>query len=312
MSVKTRLEIEDAIKRAERDPLAFFGDDPRSVLREWMYVTHPDKWLDLDEDVAKGWFTTLSMLAEQSKIRETIGSYRVVRNLPDGDLCQIKVCEKGGAMYLAKRPAVKAPSVLKKERNNLAAVVGGANPTAKHLFPKFVEHVDGANVFEFGEDLESLLSLTRRYPQGLHGRHIIWLTKRVLLALTWTHAAGIVHGAVTPEHILVCKSNHGIVLCDWIFSGKVNDPIKFVPARYKNLYPDFATKNKKLSSRLDIAMAGKCLYAAMDADNAPWRIRNFISAMSTGVISDDAWSIHQDLDEIGRRVFGSPKWFELE
>lgn len=308
--MKTRQEIEDAIKLAARDPQAFFGNDPHAVLREWMVTTHPDRWLGLNEEIAKGWFTTLSELAEQSKLRESIGSYRVVRKLPDGDLCQISVCEKGGELYLAKKPIVKAVGVLKRESTNLNAVVSRANSVAKHLFPKFIENVDGANVLEYGENLESIAALASRYPRGINGRHIGWISKRVLLALTWTHAAGIVHGAVTPEHILVCKENHGIVLCDWIFSGKVGDAIKFVPRKHKDSYPAFATKSKTLSFRLDVALAGKSIASIM-GDDTPSRLRNFVSAMAAGTVGDDANELHADLSELLDRVFGVPKWVEL-
>ena len=310
MLVVSRKYIEDAIKRAEYDPLAFFGSDPHAVLREWMVMTHPDKWIGW-ESLAKGWFTSLAELAEQSKIRETIGSYRVVRKLPDGDLCHICVGESGGAMYLIKRPMVKAVGVMKREVANLKTVVDFCSPVAKNLFPQFVETVDGANVFKFGADLESISSLFARYPEGIDGRHIGWLAKRVLLALTWTHESGIVHGAVTPDHILACKSNHGVVLCDWIFSGKEGDAVKFVPVKHKSLYPEFAINEKKLSRRMDIAMAGRCMAAIMD-ESTPIRLKNFVSAMSSGIMGDDAKGIHDDLDELLRRVFGVPKWVELE
>lgn len=309
--MKTAGDIEKTIAEAARDPQLFFGNAPEKVLKEWLTILHPDRWLGLDEARAKVWFTTMTELAEQSKIREKIGSYRVVRRLPDGDLCQITVCGKADKLYLAKRPLVKAAGVLKREVNNLALVTAKANEVAKHLFPKFVENVDGANVFVYGEDLESLLSLSQRYPEGLHGRHLGWIGKRILLALTWAHAAGVVHGAVTPEHILVCKRNHGIVLCDWIFSGKAGDPIKFAPTKYKHLYPSFVIADKRLSYKLDIAMAGRCLSSVM-GDNVHQRLRNFILAMASGIMGEDAHGIHGDFDALLRRVFGSPKWFELE
>lgn len=303
-------EVTDAIKQAERDPLAFFGSDPHKVLRQWQVTTHPDKWSGM-ESVAKRWFAAFSELAEQSKIRETIGDYRVVRKLPDGDLCHISICERGGEMFLAKKPMVKAVCVMKREVVNLQKVVDGCNPVAKNLFPKYINTVDGANVFRYGADLESLTSLFKRYPIGVDGRHVGWIAKRVLLALTWTHAAGIVHGAVTPDHILVCKSNHGIALCDWVFSGKRDDAIKFVPAKHTFLYPEFATKEKKLSYRMDIAMAGRCLAAIMH-DGAPQRLKNFIRGMGSGIMGDDAKVIHDSLDELLRSVFGSPRWVELD
>ena len=39
-------------------------------------------------------------------------------------------------------------------------------------------------------------------------------------ALGWAHRAGVVHGAVLPEHVLIHPGEHGLVLVDWCYSRR--------------------------------------------------------------------------------------------
>lgn len=303
----TRQEIEDAIATAEHDPKAFFGTDSDAVLKKWQTITHPDKWRD-DTELAKSWFVRFNELATESKLDKTIGEYRIVRTLPPGDICNIFIGDLNGQKALIKQPRVKAASLMKAEMANLNKMIGKMKEAATHLFPKPIGSVEGCNVFQYANDLTTVAQLKTRYPDGVGGRHIGWLTKRILLALSWAHGEGVVHGAVTDEHVLVCKRNHGIVLCDWTLSGKPGDAIKVVPKKYKDYYA--TAKDKKLSKALDIAMTGHVLSSLIG--DAPKKLRAFIHAMKVGNIgTDHAWTLHQEWDDLLRSGYGAPKWVEL-
>lgn len=307
----TESEISEGLRQAADDPFAFFGRDGAAVLKEWKIATHPDRWPGREEE-AKGWFTRFTELADQAKTARTIGRYRIKRKLADGDLCVVSVATDGSRDVLIKEPVAKAASLMKAEVENLAKVRAFANEQAKHLFPVPVESIGQVNVFEFANDLESVASVMRRYPNGIDGRHVGWMFKRILLALTWAHGAGVIHGAVTPEHVLVCKRNHGIVLCDWIHSGAPGTPIRLVPGKYKGSYPDFAVREKKLCSELDISMAAKLMDDLADRA-CPRLVRTSVHGLRYhgAIRGESAWTLHEEFDSVLRRTYGAPKWVDF-
>ncbi len=311
--MSTKLEIENALKRASEDPLTFFGSDPDEVLRQWKIATHPDKWPDC-ADEAKHWFTQFTDYRLAAANVQRIGQYRVKRKLATGDLCEILIATEGltAADVLIKKPVVKATSLMKNEWTAIEKIRSNASEQAKHLFPVPLHRLNNVSVFAFDPNLETLDSIMQRYPEGVGGRHIGWIFKRIMLALTWAHAAEIVHGAITPEHILVSKSNHGIVLCGWIHSGKPGDAIKIVPRKYKDTYPELAVKSKTLHPEMDVAMAAAIARKAC-GDDTPMQIRAYLSAISnTNCVSGvGTWNLHQEFDAVLKRVYGAPKFVEL-
>jgi serine/threonine protein kinase len=306
-----RDEIEQALKLATVDPCTFFAGDADGILKRWKIATHPDKWPG-DEEQAKTWFTQFTELAGQAANPRKIDKYRIKRKLCDGDLCEVLIGVHDGVDVLIKNPVAKAAPLMKAEMDNLKVVRAKANEKARYLFPIPVESLGQVNVFAYADDLESVASVMRRYPDGISGRHIGWLFKRILLALSWSHGAKIVHGAVTPEHVLVCKRNHGIVLCDWIHSGAPGSAIKLVPKKYKHTYPDSAVRDKKLCPELDIAMAAGVVEGLMDKD-CPKRIRSFIHSLRqpASIHGETAWDFHEQFDVVLRQVYGAPKWVDL-
>jgi len=53
------------------------------------------------------------------------------------------------------------------------------------------------------------------YPAGVDGRSCVWMWNRLLEQLSSLHVMGYVHGAVTPDHLLLHPRDHGLVLCGW-------------------------------------------------------------------------------------------------
>lgn len=303
-----RKNVEDALSRAELDPSAFFTDD--SVLHDWKIKTHPDKWLG-EESIAAGWFKRFTELAALAGKSENVAGYRVKRTLSRGDLCDILIGDGGDEEVLIKRPYVKASSLMRNEAKNLDKVVKFNGPDMKrHLFPKFIKTEKSMNVFRYDRTLESVSSLLARYPSGVGGRHAGWITKRLLLAITWAHASGVVHGAVTPDHVMVDKERHGIVLCDWIHSGVEGSAIQVVPAKFKASYPQFAVKEKRLSRSLDVSMAcgiGMKLCGNQKSDKAVYSYCRSLSLFPTS----DAWECHDELDRTLCATYGARVFVDL-
>jgi serine/threonine protein kinase len=64
-----------------------------------------------------------------------------------------------------------------------------------------------------------------------------WMWRRLLVALGVAHRAGVVHGAVVPDHVLIEPTEHGLVLTNWCYAAA--SPGETVPAvvrRYRTWY----------------------------------------------------------------------------
>jgi hypothetical protein len=64
----------------------------------------------------------------------------------------------------------------------------------------------------------TLADVRQAFPKGLDGRDYAWMHRRLLKALAGAHQAGLVHGAVTAENVMVHPEQHGIVLAGWSFA----------------------------------------------------------------------------------------------
>jgi len=311
-------EIQGALAQARLDPYAFFGvtDD---VLTKWQRAAHPDRFVGTPcESQAAECFKEFRVLYDKTTAKETIDGYRVLEKLARGDLCDVFVVldAQGNRRVLKKAFVNGAKGVLRKERKAVDALQNSTTiPQAvKLLFPTIVDGDDGMNLLVHSGTDVTLQRLLTEYPEGLDGRHIVWLFKRILLALTWVHDSGVIHGAITPEHILVCKQSHGIVMLDWIHSGKDGDKISVVPAKYKHMY-DQVKDTKTLTPELDISMAAQSIKTLLHKD-CPKRLAAFVNALcSIGNQGVDgrpkAWVFHQELTEIAAVTYGKPKFVKL-
>ena len=61
--------------------------------------------------------------------------------------------------------------------------------------------------------------------------------RRLLVGLGWAHRAGVVHGAVLPEHVLIHPAEHGLVLVDWCYSVAPGERIPALVAKHRDGLP---------------------------------------------------------------------------
>lgn len=95
-----------------------------------------------------------------------------------------------------------------------------------------------------------------KYPRGIEPKHVWWIFRRLLLTIWMAHLKGYVHGAVTPDHVLVFPEAHGLVLLDWTCASKIEE--EHVPAlnpAYKAFYPPEVFRKEAASPTADLFMA---------------------------------------------------------
>lgn len=299
-------ELINLLREAEKDPWAFFA---KHKLSDLLVRCHPDR--HPRDPIAATLFTGFSSAFDLTKKPALeFGRYKVTRHLCDGDLRSIYACGDN----IIKVPRVESKSanrLAKKEADMLTTLAEKAKGKSySHYFPtlvdSFLHEKKQVNVTSHREVLYSVTDLLNKFPNGLDGRHIGWMAKRIFSVLGFVHYCGYVHGAVTPEHILFAPANHAGVLTGWIHAEKIGDKIKTIPALRKALYPDFAKDG--LTPKVDTSMMGKSL--TLLAGDLPKRLKNFLKAVSMG-LPDGAWDLEDSLNEILRDVYGAPKFVEL-
>ena len=230
-----------------------------------------------------------------------------------GDISDVYKVEKGGKYFLLKKPYVKAEVLLKKESSLVKNFTGVKEPFNR-LFPIFVGVEGGNYVYEFQNDVVTGTEVSLQYGDTLDSRHVVWMAKRALMALGVAHDMGYANGAVTPDHLLFNKKNHGCLLTGWIHSGKLNEDIKTVPAKWKHYYPEFAKKRKILSAELDVYMLAKTMLDIGGRNIHP-RIKRFFDSLmydSQRMVQGNCFTLHEELGNVSKMIFGERKFIVLE
>ncbi len=172
-----------------------------------------------------------------------------------------------------------------------------------------------ANVIEQQVGFCSLAEVMAAYPDGVDPRDAAWIWRRLLVALGNAHRAGVIHGAVLPEHVLIHPRDHGLVLVDWCYSVSgcyaASDPSGVVPAlvrRYaeSDFYPHEVLARKRVSPPTDIFMATRCMAGAV-RDRLPHRLRQFADGCTLRAPDRrpaDAWRLLAEFDELLERLYG--------
>lgn len=204
------------------------------------------------------------------------------------------------------------------------------------------------NVFPNFEDHVSLAEILAAYPSGLDYRDMVWMFKRLLDGIGFAHTKGFIHGAVLPPHVLVHGVGHGAKVVGWSYSVKVTEPtpktppkkpkaksvwdvldedaeddgpkyVKAICTDYKDFYPPEILKKQAPTPATDIYMAAKCALALLGGNltsnaipaRVPRQIQGLLSVCLLEAPSkrpNDAWTIHEELDEMLLQLVGPPKY----
>jgi hypothetical protein len=163
-----------------------------------------------------------------------------------------------------------------------------------------------------------------RQKMVVEARTAVWMFKRMLAVLSWTHHLGLVHGAILPPHVLFYPDNdgkkerdarkHSVRLIDWCYSVDFKARTRlssWVPAWKEHYAPELLSK-KALGPAADLYMAASLIWYLTESlprslemvlvrclDKDPEK--RFQKA--TDVL--EAWS------KAAMAEFGSPRWQEF-
>jgi hypothetical protein len=306
--------------RTARTAGELFGDEaPNREYRRLARLTHPDLVAPADRADATAAFIRLTALW-RSRGRVTIRTRRAEYRLGPvayrGDLANLY--DTGTALVKVAREPVHN-DLLAREAQALRTLASRADPRYLPYVPRLVEsfrHREEGTGVERRVNvvgtttggLRSLVDVREAYPDGLDPRDAAWMVRRLLVALGLAHRAGLVHGAVVPDHVLIQPEEHGLVLVDWCYASEPGQPVPAPLDRYRDWYPVEAAT--AAGPETDIAMAAHCMEYLM-AERIPAPLRAFADGCRLArprQRPDDAWRLLAELDEVLGRLYG-PRTF---
>ena len=303
-----------ALIEAADGPGALFGSDAGRTYRRLAQLTHPDAHPG-DARAARA-FAKLAALWRQYQD----GHGTLVAR---GDIANLYRVSQG-LLKVARDPADN--DLMRAETIALAALRTRAERRFRAYFPEPVlaqrrrdpssgaEH--RANVIVELTGFRSLAEIRAARPAGIDPRDAAWMWRRLLVAVGAAHRAGLIHGAVLPEHVLIHPSEHGLVLVDLSYSGPCGpgrasaSRVRAVVKRYRDWYPPEVLSGCPAGPDLDIWLATRCM-TELIGDFMPAPMAAFARGCLLANPSRrpaDAWLLLAELDDLLGRLYG-PRTF---
>ncbi len=332
-------------------PDAVFGvlsGDPQLALKrryhELVAIAHPDRnggqiaeanqacvalrewYAAAQRQLSQGVYGATPRISATTKLHQYFGYAPPLQ----GDLCELFPADGAGEAVLLKvARQARNNDLLQAEAQALRKLDRAleSQPARAH-FPTLVEHFllrDAAgiqrhtNVLRAEAGYVTLAEVLRAYPGGLAAADAAWMFNRMLTVLGVAHSQGIVHGAVTPAHMLVRPADHNGMLIDWCYSVPTGEPLKAISPSYKAEYPPEVQAKQPATPATDLYMAARCMSRLLGGHpttlelpaQVPKPIRTLLSACLLPAPqrrAGDAWQVFEDFHEILGRLYGPPQF----
>lgn len=144
------------------------------------------------------------------------------------------------------------------------------------------------------------------YPDGIDGRDVAWIFKRMLVALGNAHDLNIVHGAPTLAAFLIHPEQHGLILDRWEYSVDVGQKLVSLPMEKKDVYPDYIFKSQPVDHSLDINILADTV-ASLLPSSAPIQFKAFLKACKLQKTLTAA-QLLREFNALLLRLYGAPKF----
>jgi hypothetical protein len=309
-------------------------DGAKEIYRAAAQVVHPDRVEPAREVEAAICFVTLGGLWEQAQrwggsggsfqLSTKRGSFVCNELMARGSLSDVYRCayltnDGSSGSGVAKIFRSATNSDLAQAESRAWGMLANVDPAYQAYFPEPVSCFrhrgdDGVirrvNISVELDGFYSLADVSAAYPLGVEARAAVWMWRRLLVALGATQRAGLVHGCVTPEHVMIHPEKHGLVLVDWCYSVDEGTKLGAMEPRWAGFYPLEVHEREAVSGASDIYMAAKTMMWLM-GDRAPKQLLAFgqgCMLRSAGMRPNDAWELLGELDELCERLWGPRKF----
>ncbi|GJF31946.1 hypothetical protein KNE206_46460 [Kitasatospora sp. NE20-6] len=331
---RTFTEALAAVTAAVR-PEELFTGDPADAARRYRRLArllHPDTAPSDRRAEAGAAFVALGRLWEQHhrsgsehELRTARHTYRLGPVTAHGDIAVLRAATtEHDDPVLLKIPRSPADNdLLEREATALTRLARHGDRRFHAYVPTLVESFEHEsatdptdrprriNVLRRTAGVRPLTDVLLAHPDGLDPRDAAWMWRRLLVALGHAHRAGVRHGAVLPEHVLIHPAEHGLVLVDWCYAT-TGSPAA-APAlveRHRARYPPEVPARRPVTEATDIHLAARCIEELM-GPKAPKPLRAFVAGCTLPAEPrrpHDAWRLLAELDDLLHTLYG-PRTF---
>lgn len=160
------------------------------------------------------------------------------------------------------------------------------------------------------EGFVNLRDVMHAYPNGIHPRHVAWIARRLWVAIDTANIAGLVHGAIFPEHVMIHPKMHGVVLVGWGYSQARGEKLKAVVPTYQNKGWYGKSYDKPLDHRLDVRQASHTLEALLgEYDARPFRA--FFKGCQVAS-APTAGKLYEEFEDLLTQVYGKRTYIPFQ
>jgi len=159
------------------------------------------------------------------------------------------------------------------------------------------------------------------YPR-LDPKDAAWMFNRLIDAIHCLHAVGYVHGAITPDHLIVEPESHRGQLLDYSYAVKPGEIIKSISTSWTGMYAREILDKEPVTWSTDIYMAARCMFYLLGMEDTsapndslmPRPMYQFLKACILGPKHriQNTWQAHEDFHDLLKQLWGERKFHVFE
>ena len=188
----------------------------------------------------------------------------------------------------------------------------------KDFFPALIEtfryrQPDGTDHFAVSQKIpEGFVPFTeilKVYPNGIDGRDVSWIFRRMLIAVGNAHDLGLVHGAPDLNAFYIKPDVHGVILNNWQYSVETGKALSAIPTSARDDYPQSVFDKKPVDYTLDIRLIAKAAERLFNPD-IPRQFKAFMNGCMVAR-TPEARYLLAEFEELLVRLYGPPAFHKF-
>lgn len=298
-------------------PEHFFADESRRIVEN--AFTEAEKKI---ENQTYDIFAYRKETKSGITVRTSSDTYHLVSLMAEGDIAFIYrgYCEGRPGRIIAKIAKDRADNILMdNEASIIERLRSKQSPqTEKHLSTMIDRFITAEGKIGIIFDQFNGFDLTDVHKEHpvLDQKDMVWMMNRSLSCIGYAHTMSVIHGCITPGHIMIRPSDHNARIVDWCFGALDpavrNDGFKVYVEGFSP--PEVEERKPPLPSS-DIYSIGKCMIYLVGGDVMTGRMPEAVDDKIQRLLAyctresalerpQDAWSLRRQLVNTIENLWG--------